>query len=115
MSRIVIFLLTDSPGIPPNLEFNPVPSNLSRLVLTWDQPDNTLMDTGDPVVTTYTVTVSGPTFNFTDNTTVTRYEIVDSLDEDCASHTFTVFASNDAGDGPSDVINETIPICKSNW
>ena len=98
--------------MPVALEFNPVPRDLSRLVLSWDQPDNTLIDTGDPVVTIYTVTVSGPTFNFTNTTTDTHYEIVDSLDEDCASHTFTVFASNDAGDGPSIMLDVTIPICK---
>ncbi len=102
----------DVPEPPPNLDFNPLPTNLSVLVISWDQPDNTLIDEDDPVTTTYTVTVTGPTFNFSETTTDTRYSFVDDIDQPCAMHNFQVHASNAAGDGTPDVINETIPICE---
>ena len=103
---------TAIPNIPRNFDFNPFPGNASRLVLTWDEPDNILIDGGDPVATTYTVLVSGPTFNISMNTTERRFEFVDSLTDDCAMHDFSVYASNEAGQGMSTTINATIPICK---
>ena len=81
-------------------------------MITWDQPGNTLIDEDAPVTTTYTVTVTGPTFNFNVTTTDTSYSFVDDIDEPCAMHNFQVHASNAAGDGLPDVINETIPICE---
>ena len=52
------------------------------------------------------------TFNFSETTTDTRYSFVDDIDQPCAMHNFQVHASNAAGDGTPDVINETIPICE---
>ena len=82
------------------------------LVITWDQPNNTLTDEDDPVTTTYTITVTGPTFNFNKTTTATRYSFVDDIEKHCAMHNFQVHASNAAGDGPPNVINKIISICE---
>ncbi|XP_064397689.1 uncharacterized protein LOC135344423 [Halichondria panicea] len=100
----------DIPGPPENFAFNPIPTDTTRLVLSWDQPGNTIIDEDDPVTTTYTVTVTGPTFNFNVTTTDTSYEFTDELNEACATHDIFVSASNAAGQGMNVTRQETIPI-----
>ena len=95
-----------------NFAFNPVPSDTSRLVLSWDTPLGTIIDSDDPVNTTYTVTVTGPIFNFVNTTTETSFEFIDELDQPCAMHEFFVSASNEAGQGMNVSLVEIIPICK---
>ncbi len=106
------YLCIDVPDSPPNLDFNPLPTDVTMLNISWDQPGNTLIDLDDPVTTNYTVTVTGPTFNFVNTTTETSFSFKDDINQLCAMHNFQVYASNGAGDGSPDVINETIPICE---
>lgn len=98
----------DAPEPPPNFNLNPDPKELSRLTLSWNQPDGTL----ENVPINYTITISGPRVNINDTVAGTTYVFTDAENQTCQEHTFTVFATNPAGRGAVSTMEQTIPICK---
>lgn len=97
---------TDAPQVPQELVLIPNPQNLSLLTLSWTAPNNSLP--GVPLQ--YTASITGPSFNATINTSDTSAIFVDNAALDCQPHTFSVFAVNEVGEGPTASIVETIPI-----
>ena len=95
------------PVAPPNFSFNPDPDSLSRLTLSWGIPPGV----PEGVDIHYTVTIIGPRVNINQNVTDTEYQFVDSMDQSCEEHSFSVRAVNPAGPGGVVTMEETIPIC----
>lgn len=102
--NLICTLHVDVPLIPTGLSLLPDPENSTQLVFSWVAPADTL----DGVVVTYTPTLTGISLDRTNNTFV-KFDDDPSLE--CLARLFSVFASNDAGDGPTESITETIPIC----
>ena len=103
----MVFLFVDVPLIPTGLNLDPDPNDLTLLVFSWVIP----ADAMDGVNLTYTAAVTGPSFNISNMTMENYIEFTDDASLDCLQHDFSVFASNDAGRGPTSSIPETIPIC----
>lgn len=94
----------DVPLIPTGLSLLPDSDDLTRLVFSWVPPAGSL----GGVVVTYTPTLTDIPL---DQTNYTFVQFDDDSALQCLPRNFSVFASNDAGDGPADFITETIPIC----
>ena len=107
------FPCTGIPAIPTQLILDLNPRNVSELILSWLPPENQLSE----VDVTYTVEITGPSFNLSDITRQTFIVLENNVSLDCQLHLFSVFATNPAGSGPSASVMDTIPICefKSSW
>ena len=93
--------------MPTGLSLDPNPEDVTELTFSWVVPADTLA--GVPL--TYAPAISGLSFNITNVTVDTSITFSDNDSLDCQSHTFSVSASNAAGEGPVASITETIPIC----
>ena len=102
-------VFADVPSIPLELSLNPDPDDLLSLVFSWTIPAGSLA--GVPL--NYSPAITGLSVNIDNVTSNTFIVFRDDASQDCQMHTFSVFASNAAGDGPVNTINETIPISES--
>lgn len=90
--------------IPTALSLNPNTEDLTQLVLSWVAPADSL----DGIELTYIPTITGIPV---DPIMETFVIFDDDPSLECQPRVFSVFASNDAGNGPIASITETIPIC----
>lgn len=84
---------------------NPNPDDVAELVFSWLPPANALAG----VELTYTPAITGISLNIS-NTTNTSVTFRENTSSGCQTHIFSMFATNEAGEGPVASINETIPI-----
>lgn len=103
----VVSYFVGVPLIPTALNLDPNPDDLTRLIFSWVIPADAMAG----VNLTYTPAITGPSFNISDTTIDNVIVFTDDASLDCQLHDFSVFASNEAGRGPTSSITETIPIC----
>ena len=90
--------------IPTRLTLDPNPGNVDELKFTWIAPAGHFSE----VDITYSVAITGPSFNTTTITTQTFFIFNNNISLDCQAHFLSIFASNAAGSGPVATIEDYV-------